>query len=88
MAEHITAKYLSSLARVGQAYGLKELTVGEIRMVFTGAPAAHKGKPEVEDRGDGPIRTRHDPDDIDPEALANDPRFIAFLRHGANPVTG
>lgn len=87
MAEHITAKYLASLARVGQQYGLKELEVGDIKLVFGGAPVAQRAA-SAQPAQEPDLKAHHDSEEIDYEALANDPRFIAFTLHGANPVAG
>lgn len=87
MAHDITAKYVASLARVGHQYGLKELEVGDIKLVFGGAPAAQRAaQPSAPAEPD--LKAHHDSEEIDYEALANDPRFIAFTLHGANPVAG
>ena len=77
---------------MGQAHGLKELSVGDIRMVFSGAtaPAAARSRPlalgeplsiELATHAGGA-------DELDVEAIESDPRYVAYIRHGANPVAG
>lgn len=85
MSDHVTAKYLSSLARVGRDFGLKELEVCGVRLVFGGGGAAVARKP-VAQPDQAQVQTHHAHDEIDVDALEDDPKFLAFSRLGANPV--
>ena len=74
---------------MGQAHGLKELSVGDIRMVFSGSAPVRAARQAAAAASDEIEMVRAaQGDDLDIDAIDNDPRFIAYSRHGANPVAG
>ena len=93
MTDLPSAKYLASIARVMVQYGMTEVRVGDVWMnrgsVDPMLRIVGPAEPEWTKDGDKPFvesPAKHSrAEEIDPEAVDNDPRFMDFDRFGVQP---